>query len=162
MAPIFRSGAVGEVRSEDPWGVHAKIGQKHFLERSYLNSNSIATMKENSASDWREEMMSHIRDLIKEADPEIVEEKKYKTPSNPEGVFVWYKEGMISTGETYKKHLRLAFTKGPELKEYDPKGLINSYRAIILHEEDKFDDEAFKDLIKAAVKLNSDKKSKGK
>jgi len=109
--------------------------------------------KENK-SDWREEVMNKIRKLIKEADPEIVEEVKWKIPSNPKGVFVWYRDGMITTGETYKKHLRLAFAKGPELKKQDPKSLINSYRAIIIHEEDELDESAFKNLVKAAVELN--------
>lgn len=109
---------------------------------------------ESKGSDWRENVMNRIRKLVKEADPEVVEEVKYKTPTNPDGVFVWYHDGMISTGETYKKHLRLSFTKGPQLKEFDPTGLINSYRAIILHEEDTLDESAFKELFKNAVKLN--------
>jgi hypothetical protein len=110
----------------------------------------------SSTADWREEQMSLIRTLIKQADPKIVEEQKYKKPSNPEGIPVWYKDGMICTGETYQKHLRIAFSKGPLLKEqgHDPKGLLNTYRAIILHEEDELDGKAFKELMKAAVKLN--------
>lgn len=111
-------------------------------------------------SDWRESTMDLIRKLIKEVDPEIIEDKKWKTASNPEGVFVWFNNGMICTGETYKKHLRIAFAKGPLLKEYDKKGLINSYRAIILHEEDKVDEDAFKNLIRSAVDLNKQKKAK--
>lgn len=111
-------------------------------------------------SDWREKTMTRVRTLIKEADPEIVEEVKYKTPSNPDGVFVWYREGMITTGETYKKHLRFAFAKGEILKENDPKGLINSFRAVLIREEDTLDGNAFKDLIRAAVKLNLEKKKK--
>lgn len=114
-----------------------------------------------SEIDWREKTMNRIRELIKEADPEATEEKKYKTPTNPDGVFVWYHDGMITTGETLKQHLRIALAKGPLLKDKDPKRLINTYRAIILHEEDKLDEEAFKDLIKAAVELNIEhKKSK--
>ncbi len=116
--------------------------------------------KKSDEKPWQVTVMTRIRELIREADPEITEEVKYKTPSNPDGVFVWYREGMISTGETYKKHLRLAFSKGPALKEHDPKGLINSYRAILIHEEDDIDENAFKDLIKAAVKLNLEQKKK--
>lgn len=112
-------------------------------------------------SDWREETMSQIRKLIREADPEAIEDKKWKTKSNPEGVFVWYHDGMICTGETYKKHLRISFSKGPDLQNHDPKGLINSYRAIIIKEENKLDEKAFKDLFQAAVKLNQEKQ-KGK
>ncbi len=111
--------------------------------------------KKTDSKDWQGKMMSRIRKLVKSADPEIVEEVKYKTPTNPAGVFVWYRDGMISTGESYKKHLRLAFSKGPALKDHDPKGLINSYRAIIIHEDDEIDEKAFKDLVRAAVKLNS-------
>lgn len=103
--------------------------------------------------------MSRIRKLVKEADPNITEEVKYKTPSNPEGVFVWYRDGMISTGETYKKHLRLAFAKGPALKKKDAKGLLNSHRAILIHEEDKLNETAFKKLIRDAVVLNQEKSS---
>lgn len=109
-------------------------------------------------SDWRTKTMSRIRKLIKQADPNIIEEVKYKTPSNPAGVFVWYRDGMISTGETYKKHLRLSFAKGPALKKKDTKGLINSYRAMLIHEEDKLNETAFKKLIRDAVALNQEKK----
>jgi hypothetical protein len=116
----------------------------------------------SESKDWRDVMMSRIRELFKEADSDITEEKKYKTATNPEGVFVWYNNGMISTGETYKKHLRLGFTKGPALKEHDPKGLINSYRAIILHEGDKLDEEAFNNLVRAAVELNKEAKASKK
>lgn len=110
--------------------------------------------------DWRGKVMTQIRLWIKEADAEIVEEVKYKTASNPNGVLVWYKNGMITTGEVYKKHLRFSFTKGTELKDNDPKGIINSYRAILLHEEDNLDEVAFKSLILEAVKLNSLSKNK--
>ena len=112
--------------------------------------------------DWRGAVMSQIRQLIQEADPEITEEVKYKTASNPNGVLVWYKNGMISTGEVYKQHLRLGLTKGNLLKDQDPKGLINSYRAILIHDGDEVDEKAFKDLIRAAVTLNNEKKNKKK
>src|SRR5690606_4308907 len=104
--------------------------------------------------DWRGEMMTKIRKLIKKAAPEAEEEVKWKTASNPNGVLVWYKDGMLLTGEVYIKHLRLSFAKGPELKKHDPKKIINSYRAIILKEEDKLNEKAFKDLIHDAIKLN--------
>jgi hypothetical protein len=116
-------------------------------------------MSTKPTADWRERMMSKIRKLIKEADADIIEEQKYKTASNPDGVPVWYKDGMICTGEIYKVHLRIGFTKGPQLKElgHDPKGLINSYHAIIIKEGDQLDEEAFKDLIRAAVEMNHKK-----
>ena len=110
--------------------------------------------KKADATDWRAKTMSRIRRLIKQADPEVDEEVKWKTPSNPAGALVWFHDGMICTGETFKNHLRLAFAKGPALKEQDPKGLINTYRAIVIHEGGKIDEAAFKDLIRAAVALN--------
>ncbi len=106
-------------------------------------------------ADWREKRLSRIRTLIKQADPKVVEEMKWKKPSNPAGIPVWYHDGMICTGETYKNHLRLTFSKGKELK--DPKGLL-TFRAMIIHEDDKINEAAFKDLIRAAVKLNLTKK----
>lgn len=109
-------------------------------------------------ADWRGQVMNRIRQLIKQADPEMIEEVKYRTRTNPDGVFVWYHDGMISTGETYKAHLRLGFAKGVILKEQDPKGLINAYRAIIIKEGDKLNETAFKKLIRAAVALNQAKK----
>ncbi len=118
--------------------------------------------KTTDPADWRKRTMSRIRKLVKQANPEIVEDVKWKVPSNPAGVFVWYKDGMITTGETYKSHLRLSLAKGPELKGQDPKGLINSYRAIIIHEGDRFDEGAFKNLIRAAVALNHKANNKTK
>lgn len=109
-------------------------------------------------ADWRGEKLAEIRTLIKQADPEVIEEVKWKKPSNPDGIPVWSHDGIICTGETYKKHLRIAFAKGPSLK--DPKGLFNTYRAIIIHEGDKMNEAAFKDLIKAAVEFNHQNKKK--
>lgn len=116
-------------------------------------------MKNLNSTDWRARRMARIRELIKQADPDIQEEVKYKTPSNPDGVFVWYKNGMLTTGETYKNHLRFTFSKGPVLKEWDGKSLINSYRSMIIHENDELDESAFKQLIKDAVALNQSKKN---
>lgn len=131
-----------------------------------MNSSS-----ENSASeqidailkkfaDWRGEKLAEIRRLIKQADPDVIEEVKWKKPSNPDGIPVWSHNGILCLGETYKKHLRITFAKGPSLK--DPKGLFNAYRAIIIHEEDKIDEAAFKDLTRAAVELNHKDKTKPK
>lgn len=105
-------------------------------------------------SDWRGKVMTRIRALIKQADPKVIEDVKWKTPSNPAGVLVWYHDGMICTGETYKKHLRFSFAKGPLLKKHDPKGLINTYRAMVIQEGDRLDGAAFKRLFRAAVALN--------
>ena len=102
--------------------------------------------------DWRGKTLSHLRTLIKQADPEVVEEWKWR------GVPVWYHDGMICTGETYKSVVKLTFFKGALLK--DPSGLFNSSlegnarRAIDIHEGDEIDARAFKTLIRAAVALN--------
>ena len=108
--------------------------------------------------DWRVATMAKIRQLIKQADPKIVEEIKYRKPSNPAGIPVWYRDGMICTGETYKEHLRFTFSKGPALKSADPKGVMNAYRAMIVKESDHINETAFKNLIRAAVALNQAKK----
>lgn len=111
--------------------------------------------------DWRGKVITQVRKLINQADPEAVEDVKWKTPTNPNGVLVWYHDGMLLTGEIYQRHLRLGFAKGPVLKDHDPKGLINTHRAIIIKKEDKLDETAFKNLIQEAVKLNQGNK-KGK
>jgi hypothetical protein len=102
--------------------------------------------------DWRGKTLSHVRALIKQADPEVVEEWKWR------GVPVWSHDGLICTGETYKSVVKLTFAKGASLK--DPSGLFNSSlegnarRAIDLREGDEIDGDAFKTLIRAAVALN--------
>jgi hypothetical protein len=103
--------------------------------------------------DWRGETLAHIRKLIKEADPEVVEEWKWR------GVPVWYHAGMICTGETHKNVVKMTFAKGASLE--DPSGLFNSSlegntrRAIDIHEGEKINEKAFKALIRAAVALNT-------
>ncbi|HEY2996066.1 MAG TPA: DUF1801 domain-containing protein [Methylomirabilota bacterium] len=102
--------------------------------------------------DWRGEMLSRLRALIKHADPEVVEEWKWR------GVPVWSHDGIICTGETYKTVVKLTFARGASLK--DPSGLFNSSldgntrRAIDVHEGDAIDEDAFRALIRAAVRLN--------
>jgi hypothetical protein len=102
--------------------------------------------------DWRGKMLAHVRALIKEVDPDVVEEWKWR------GVPVWSHDGIICTGETYKSVVKLTFAKGAALE--DPKGLFNSSlegntrRAIDLHEDDDIDEGAFKALIRAAIALN--------
>jgi len=103
--------------------------------------------------DWRGETLAHVRKLIKEADPEIAEEWKWR------GVPVWSDGGIVCTGEAYKTLVKLTFLKGASIK--DPEGLFNSSldgnarRAIDLREGDKINESAFKEMIRAAVKLNS-------
>jgi len=111
-------------------------------------------------TDWRGERLAQIRALIRQADPDVIEEVKWKKPSNPDGIPVWSHDGIICTGETYKNHLRLTFMKGASLK--DPKGIFNSHRAIVIHEVDKINEEAFRDLVRAAVELNRNSKNKPK
>ncbi len=109
--------------------------------------------------DWRGETLARVRTLIKQADPEVVEEMKWRKPSNPAGVPVWSHAGMICTGETYKNVVKLTFAKGASLE--DPSGLFNSSlegntrRAIDFHEGDPIDENALKALIRAAVALNT-------
>jgi hypothetical protein len=111
-------------------------------------------------SDWRGETLARVRKLIKEADPEVVEEVKWRKPSNSMlGVPVWEHTGIICTGETYKDKVKLTFAKGAALA--DPSGLFNASlegntrRAIDIHEDDKIDEKSFKALIRAAVELNT-------
>jgi hypothetical protein len=110
-------------------------------------------------TDWRGEMLGRIRELIKEADPEVVEEVKWRKPSNGmKGVPVWPHGGMICTGETYKSVVKVTFARGASLA--DPSGLFNSSlegntrRAIDFHEGDRIDEKGLKGLIRAAVELN--------
>ena len=116
-------------------------------------------------ADWRGETLTRVRALIKEADPDVVEEVKWRKPSNAMlGVPVWEHAGIICTGETYKAAVKLTFANGAALK--DPSGLFNASlegnvrRAIDIHEGDKIDEKAFKSLIRAAVALNTQKKQK--
>ena len=108
--------------------------------------------------DWRGETLSKVRGIIREADPDVVEEWKWVKPTNP-GTPVWSHSGGICTGETYKNVVKLTFFKGASLK--DPTGLFNSSlegntrRAIDLHEDDTIDEAALKALIRAAVALNT-------
>src|SRR5947209_8966553 len=107
--------------------------------------------------DWRGETLSRLRALITQADPEVVEEFKWRKATAP-GVPVWYHQGPICTGETYKSVVKLTFFKGASLE--DPSGLFNSSlegntrRAIDFHEDDEIDEKAFATLIRAAVSLN--------
>ena len=109
--------------------------------------------------DWRGGTLSRLRTLIKQADPGVVEEVKWRKPSNPGGTPVWYHDGILCTGESYKNHVRLTFAKGASLK--DPKGLFNAslegnaLRAIVVHEGEEVDAGAFKALLRAAVALNA-------
>src|SRR6187551_255197 len=107
--------------------------------------------------DWRGETLARVRSLVKQADPEVVEEWKWR------GVPTWYHDGIVCTGETYKNVVKMTFAKGASLE--DPSGLFNSSlegntrRAIDIHEGDEIDEEALKALIRAASALNTSKRA---
>ncbi len=115
--------------------------------------------------DWRGKTLARVRDIIRKADPEIVEEWKWQKATSP-GVPVWSHDGIVCTGETYKNTVKMTFAKGAALK--DPSRLFNSSlegntrRAIDIHEGDTINEAALKDLIRAAVALNQTGKSKPK
>jgi hypothetical protein len=114
--------------------------------------------------DWRGKTLARVRTLIKQADPEMVEEVKWRKPSNLLGVPVWEHDGIVCTGETYKDKVKLTFAHGAALD--DPAGLFNSSlegntrRAIDLHDGESINEEAFKALVRAAVALNSSRSGK--
>ena len=109
--------------------------------------------------DWRGEMVARVRKLIREADPEVTEDVKWRKPTNPSGVPVWEHAGIICTGETYRDKVKLTFARGAALE--DPSGLFNSSldgntrRAIDIREGETINEEALKSLIRAAVALNT-------
>jgi hypothetical protein len=109
--------------------------------------------------DWRGQTLAGIRALIHEADPEVIEEIKWRKPSNPSGVALWSHAGILCTGEIYKDKVKLTFAKGAALA--DPSGLFNASldgnarRALDIREGDEIDAKAFKDIIRAAVTLNT-------
>jgi hypothetical protein len=138
----------------------SKVGKGGDSPSQRTNANT------NEPSDWRGETLAGIRKLIREADPEVVEEVKWRKPSNPAGVPVWSHDGIICTGETYKDKVKLTFFQGASLA--DPAGLFNSSlegnarRAIDFHEGDKIDEKALQALIRAAVLLNTAALNTGK
>jgi hypothetical protein len=109
--------------------------------------------------DWRDATISRVREIITEADPDIVEERKWAKKSNPDGVPVWSHDGIVCTGETYKDKVKLTFMKGASLE--DPAGIFNgddtgkTRRSIDIREGDDVDEAALRDLVRAAVALNT-------
>ena len=152
-------------RERNPLGMQAIIMKKSSSRKvesaSSQSASSIIDARIQSLGDWRGEMLSRLRALIKEAAPEVVEECKWVKPSNPWGVPVWSHNGILCTGESYKSAVKLTFAKGAALD--DPAGLFNSSldgnvrRAIDFHEGDKVNEKALKALIRAAVALNASK-----
>jgi len=132
-----------------------KSGSKRVESASQLIDARIQEL-----GDWRGEMLSHLRALIKQADPKVVEELKWRKPSNNfRGTPVWSHDGLICTGETYKDVVKMTFAKGASLE--DPSGIFNSSlegnsrRAIDFREGDRVNKKALKTLIRAAVALNT-------
>jgi hypothetical protein len=121
-------------------------------------SNSLKGEDPSQLDDWQGATLSLIRSLIKQADPDVVEERKWRKPGNPDGVPVWSHDGMICTGETYKDRMKITFARGASLE--DPSHLFNSSlegnarRAIDIHDGEEIDEGAFKALVRAAVALN--------
>jgi hypothetical protein len=121
-------------------------------------ASALIDEKLEQLGDWRGQTLSHLRKLIQDADPEVVEECKWVKPSNPAGVPVWSHDGILCTGESYKQYVKLTFARGAALD--DPKKLFNASlegnarRAIDFHEDSKIDGAAFKQLIRAAVAAN--------
>ena len=129
------------------------------------SASAIIDARIRELGDWRGKMLAKVREIIHEADPEIVEERKWVRATSP-GTPVFSHGGIVCTGETYKNVVKMTFAKGAALK--DPSGLFNSSlegnvrRAIDIHEGEKVDEAALKDLIRAAVALNLKGKDKPK
>lgn len=128
-------------------------------------SGGLIKKRIEKSGDWRGDVLSRLRILIKEAYPGVVEEAKWIKPTNPLGVATWSHDGLICTGETYKSHVKMTFARGAALDGKDS-GLFNSsldakvWRAIDIQEGDKIDEKALKALIRAAVAMNKAAKSK--
>jgi hypothetical protein len=129
-------------------------------------SSRETSVRPEKRGDWRGETLARVREIIRRADPEVVEEVKWRKPSNGMmGVPVWSHEGMICTGETYKNAVKLTFAKGASLT--DPSGLFNSSleggtrRAIDIHEGQRVDARALKALVREAVAVNTTEKPAG-
>jgi hypothetical protein len=135
----------------DEWPSGYVFGMKKSATTQGESPSRLIDAKIKGLDDWRGKTLARVRALIKQADPEVVEEWKWSVP-------VWSHDGIICTGETYKSAVKLTFAKGASLK--DPSGLFNSSldgntrRAIDLHEGDEIDEGAFKTLIRAAAALN--------
>jgi hypothetical protein len=133
------------------------------VESAFASASAFIDEKIKGLGDWRGTMLAKVREIIHEADPEIVEERKWVKPTSP-GTPVFSHGGIVCTGETHKNVVKLTFAKGAALK--DPKGLFNSSlegnvrRAIDIHKGDKINEAALKDLIRAAVALNLKGESK--
>lgn len=157
MASIAKKAAGSNHEESKPPMKKAKTASQEAKGTS--SPSQLIDARIASLSDWRGETLARVRKLIRGAAPDVVEEVKWRKPSNPMGVPVWERDGIVCTGETYKDKVKLTFAKGAALN--DPSRLFNSSldgnmrRAIDLHEGDKIDEKALKALIRAAVGLNT-------
>ncbi len=135
------------------------------MKTAVESASAVIDARIKELRDWRGKTLARVREIIHEADPEMVEEWKWVKPTSP-GIPVWSHGGMVCTGETYKSVVKMTFAKGASLK--DPAGLFNASlegnvrRAIDIHEGDEINEAALKQLIRAAVALNLEGKSKPK
>ena len=147
----------------EPRGSRARMSMKKSGASQGQSASELISKRIAELGDWRGKTLSRMRTLIKEADPDVVEEWKWVKPTKP-GTPVWSHDGIICTGESYKNVVKLTFAKGASLK--DPARLFNSSldgnvrRAIDIHEGEEVDESAFKALVRQAVALNSSGKSK--
>jgi hypothetical protein len=156
----------GEVPSDDPRrGTERMMKPTVKKRKSAVTPSQLIDARIKALGDWRGRTLARLRSLIKQADPEVVEEWKWMKPKNP-GTPVWSRAGIICTGETYKNVVKTTFAKGASLE--DPSGLFNASlegntrRAIDFHEGDEIDEEGFKALIRAAVALNTSRPPAGR
>ena len=130
-----------------------------------MSSSQAIDAKIAALGDWRGATLAKVRRLIREADSEVIEDVKWRKPSNPEGVPVWECGGIICTGETYRDKVKLTFARGASID--DPSNLFNSSldggtrRAIDIREGDEIDEAAFKALVREAIAVNVEKRPKG-
>ncbi|HEX7047750.1 MAG TPA: DUF1801 domain-containing protein [Gammaproteobacteria bacterium] len=129
-------------------------------ESTIESASKLIDRKIKDLGDWRGKTLQKVRKLIRQADPKVVEEMKWRKPTNPLGVPTWSHDGIICTGETYRDKIKLTFAKGAALE--DPSGLFNSSldgkvrRAIDIREGDTINEDALKDLVREAAALNRD------
>jgi hypothetical protein len=146
-------------KRENPLGGNTQVrsdnerrGSETIVNQAGDSPSQLIDARIEELGDWRGETLARIRALVKQADPEVVEEWKWR------GVPVWYHDGMICTGEAYKNYVKMTFAKGASLE--DPSGLFNSSlegntrRAIDFHEGEEIDEKALQELVRAAVALN--------
>ena len=164
-APAGPARMPGEAKPKAKRTLRASKPRKSATKSKFPPKAGLIDQRIRDLGDWRNETLARMRALILEADPEMIEERKWRKPSNAmAGVPVWSHDGIICTGESYKSVVKLTFAKGASLK--DPARLFNSSlegnvrRAIDIHEGEKVDGSAFKALIRQAVALNKSGKSK--